>query len=170
MRRLAFTPLDTLVWLACAAGACTPPKQNADPILPVPEAPAPGPSCAGSPACATQTEQATSCCETLWLPPGEYLMGFDPNELAFASELEPQDEDHPVRISGVFLDRFEITWSRYRRYLASGAPIPAAGAGALPALPPAAGGRSGMRSCRRQPLWRRWTTMPRRRTTSRRRV
>jgi formylglycine-generating enzyme len=47
-------------------------------------------------------------------------MGFNPNEVSFPGDLSAENRDHPVTVSGFFLDRFEITrrrfWNFARQY------------------------------------------------------
>lgn len=63
------------------------------------------------------------------------MMGFSPDEVLYRRDLEEQDRDHPVSVSGYFLDRFEITWARLEQYAAEYGGPPPAGSGAHPALP-----------------------------------
>jgi formylglycine-generating enzyme required for sulfatase activity len=62
-------------------------------------------------------------------------MGFSRDEVIRPEELRVEDRDHPVTLSGYFLDRFEITWGRFEAYAQQYVGPPAPGSGAHPALP-----------------------------------
>ena len=155
--------------LIAVAGGCTRPKPDQDPAAAIPAPPPLGPSCERSPACSMSEDMgdATSCCESLWVPGGSYQMGFDPGEVLYAAELEAEDRDHLVTVSGYFLDRFEITWARFEQFAAEYGGPPAAGTGAHPLCRRRAGNPSGISSCpKRVPIYstafgpwkpRRWT-------------
>lgn len=123
--------------LIAGPAGCTRPKPDEDPPAAIPGQPPFGPSCERAPACAASEDAggATSCCESLWVPGGSYLMGFSPDEVLYPADLEDEDRDHPVSVSGYFLDRFEITWRRLEQYAAAYGGPPAVGSGAHPALP-----------------------------------
>jgi formylglycine-generating enzyme required for sulfatase activity len=76
-----------------------------------------------------------SCCDSPWVPGGTFPMGFSPREVLRPDELQDEDRDHPVTVSGYFLDRFEITWSRLEAYAEQYPGPPAAGSGAHPVVP-----------------------------------
>ena len=61
-------------------------------------------------------------------------MGFSRDEVLRPDELSEEAREHPVTLSGYFLDRFEITWSRLEAYAEQYAGPPAPGSGAHPAL------------------------------------
>jgi formylglycine-generating enzyme required for sulfatase activity len=72
--------------LACVDGACQSP-----------------PSC--GPSNTAPCVDGVSCCETIWVPGGDYEMGK-------ASSYEP-DAHFPRHVSGFYLDRFEVTVGRF---------------------------------------------------------
>ncbi|HKO92461.1 MAG TPA: SUMF1/EgtB/PvdO family nonheme iron enzyme, partial [Polyangiaceae bacterium] len=76
-----------------------------------------------------------SCCESLWVPQGTFPMGFSRDEVTRPDELREEDREHAVTLSGYFLDRFEITWSRFETYAEQYAGPPAPGSGAHPHVP-----------------------------------
>lgn len=94
--------------LACVDGACQMP-----------------PSCSAEAAVAPCAEGA-SCCETIWVPGGTYLM-------ADGDEEDPETS-YRRTVSGFYLDRFEVTVGRFRYFL-SNFTLPAEGAGAHPLVP-----------------------------------
>jgi sulfatase modifying factor 1 len=57
-------------------------------------------------------------------------MGFSPSEVPYPDSLAEEDMDHPVQVSGYFLDRFEISRARFAAYVADhpGPPLPGSGA------------------------------------------
>jgi formylglycine-generating enzyme required for sulfatase activity len=59
-------------------------------------------------------------------------MGFSPGEVPHPESLASEDVDHPVRVSGYFLDRFEISRARFAAYVADYQGPPASGSGAHP--------------------------------------
>jgi formylglycine-generating enzyme required for sulfatase activity len=105
----------------------------------VPPSPAEGPSCAVDPVCASMVgdEPAASCCETRWVPGGDFQMGFSRDELISvdARDVPLQDREHAAAVSGFFLDRFEITLGRFLVYARQyEARPPLAGSGAHPRI------------------------------------
>jgi sulfatase modifying factor 1 len=90
--------------LACVDGACQNPASCAEPL---------GPS-----ACV----DGASCCETIWMDGGEYLMG-DGDDL--------DDVSYERTVSGFYLDRFEVTVGRFRVFQDAYA-LPNEGDGAHP--------------------------------------
>jgi formylglycine-generating enzyme required for sulfatase activity len=104
-------------------------------VVPVPEPTTmgvEGPSCAGGLTCA-----GASCCESLLIPAGSFEMGrstagTDAYPTGVANELP----EHPASVTAFYLDRFEVTVGRFRKFVAAytGAPL-ADGAGAHPLIP-----------------------------------
>jgi formylglycine-generating enzyme required for sulfatase activity len=92
----------------------------ADAFEPPPPPPPAGPSCAGAIKGCGQ-EGSEDCCARRWIPGGSFN--------------RQNDAEHPATVSGFFLDRFEVTVARFRRFLAAGQGLrstaPAAGAGAV---------------------------------------
>lgn len=145
---------------ALASAACTQPKPDEDPIEPVRASPAAddaaaslddrsssdvtpasgptpvaaaGPSCAGELRCG---DEGVSCCESPWLPGGAFRMGFGEEEVRELSLLDVTliDREHPARVGGFFLDRFEITIGRFLAFAAEYTGPPAEGQGAHPRI------------------------------------
>ncbi len=78
-----------------------------------------------------------SCCETISVPGGTLLYGRSvAGEDAYNVPNPEELPEHPVTIPGFYLDRYEVTVGRFRKFVEGwrGAPIPA-GAGAHPAVP-----------------------------------
>jgi formylglycine-generating enzyme required for sulfatase activity len=83
------------------------------------------PSCA--PAARTPTcVDGTSCCDTIWIPGGAYEMG--------RGDDESPDLTYTRRVSGFYLDRFEVTVSRFSEFL-SNYSLPSEGRGQHPRIP-----------------------------------
>ena len=117
-----------LAWLASLGGACTAAKSDVDTVPPF--APSLVTSCAEADVpCFPLESAATSCCQTLWVPGGTFAMGFSASEVPFPNGLAVEDADHPVAVSGFYLDRFEISVGRFAKYARqySGAPGPDSG-------------------------------------------
>jgi formylglycine-generating enzyme required for sulfatase activity len=107
--------------------------------LPSPDAGLPingpeGPSCAGGLDCAGR-----SCCESLLVPGGSFPMGrgkcadrYDPADPLYPDETP----EHEAIVASYYLDTFEVTVGRFRRFVEAydGTP-PAQGAGAHPLIP-----------------------------------
>lgn len=91
--------------VACVDGACKSP-----------------PSCRQTATCVDNV----SCCETIWVPGGDYQMGK-------ASSYEP-DAEFPRHVSGFYLDRFEVTVGRLKSFIADYR-LPTQGAGRHPLFP-----------------------------------
>jgi len=116
--------------------ACTgaKPERDARPVAPSAN------SCAASLACGSDADPgaasavAVSCCDSIWLWGGSFPMGFSPNEVPYPESLAEEDLDHPVWVTGFFLDRFEITRARFSAYAESYSGPPLAGSGAHPRL------------------------------------
>jgi len=131
--------LHRVVGLAALCGVeagglgCTQPRPDEDPPAPIPARPPDGPSCDRAPSCGAVGD-AASCCESLWVPGGTFQMGFSTDEVIRPAELREEDREHRVTLSGYFLDRFEITWSRLEAYADQYAGPPAPGSGARPGL------------------------------------
>lgn len=119
-------------------GACTPAKPDVDPPEATPATPPEGPSCApegiACPGSGSEAVETASCCESLWVPGGTFQMGFSEEEVPFAPALKPEDGEHPVSVSGFFLDRFEITVARFARFAERYRGAPATGTGAHPGI------------------------------------
>jgi formylglycine-generating enzyme len=116
---VALTASSTLVLLV----ACTAPKADQDSVQP--------------PAAPTTPTSCTSglYCDTLWVPGGEFPMGFSPSEIERPEDnLAFEDTRHPVWVSGFYLDRFEVSRERFQVFSESFAAPPAAGAGAHPRI------------------------------------
>jgi formylglycine-generating enzyme len=94
--------------LACVDGACQTPA-----------------SCSAEAAVAPCAEGA-SCCETIWVPGGTYLMG--------QGDDEDPDATYERTVSGFYLDRFEVTVGRFQ-YFQSHFVLPNEGEGAHPRIP-----------------------------------
>ncbi len=95
-----------------------------------------GPSCSGGLDCG-----GVSCCENRAVPGGDFMMGRSAAETASACSNPddcPPDElpEHTVHVSNFFLDTFEVTVGRLRKFIEAydGKP-PAPGAGAHPLIP-----------------------------------
>jgi formylglycine-generating enzyme len=137
----AFRLEATTLVLLCAVG-CTQPKSDVDPptsIDAIDAAPGPprlGPSCDEDARCddlgAAPAEG--SCCEARWVPGGTYLMGFNPDELPYPETLTERDLEQSVTVSGFFLDRFEVTMSRFAAFVTRYAGPPETGTGAHPLI------------------------------------
>lgn len=56
-------------------------------------------------------------------------MGFAATEVKYPDDLQPEDREHEVTVSGFYLDRFEITRGRFARYVEQyfGPPEPGSG-------------------------------------------
>lgn len=90
-----------------------------------------GPSCAGGLTCA-----GASCCESLLIPSGEYPMGrSDSGSDSYPAGAANEQPEHTASVAGFYLDRFEVTVGRFRKFVAAydGTP-PADGVGAHPAI------------------------------------
>jgi formylglycine-generating enzyme required for sulfatase activity len=88
-------------------------------------------SCAGITYCLDEND---SCCETLWVPGGDFQLRYDGHQY--------YDTSFPRSVSGFFLDRFEVTTVRFRQFLAEyPASLPDPGQGA-PAQRPELGWQS----------------------------
>jgi formylglycine-generating enzyme len=73
----------------------------------------------------TPCVDGVSCCETIWVEGGDYLMG----------DGDEEDEVTYQRVvSGFYLDRFEVTVGRFRRFQESYV-VPVPGAGSHPRIP-----------------------------------
>ncbi len=93
--------------LACVDGACQEPASCSAESAPTP--------CVGG----------VSCCETIWVPGGDYLMADGDEEDAV---------NYPRSVSGFYLDRFEVTVDRFQ-YFQSHYVLPSEGEGAHPKIP-----------------------------------
>ena len=127
---------------------CTPPKPDEDPVPSLVDSPPPappllGPSCLGDELpCADALAGSNdagpfgggSCCETLWLPGGAFLMGCADSEVKYPDDLQTEDREHQVTVSGFYLDRFEITRGRFARYVTEYLGPPAPGTGEHPRI------------------------------------
>ena len=118
---------------------CTLPEPDEDISPPAPEPPRPGPSCSEDTRCPTSSDEGdadewASCCETLWVSGGTFHMGFSATELRGEPEPIPQHREHDVRVSGFFLDRFEITRERLASFAERYSGPPLTGAGAHPRI------------------------------------
>jgi formylglycine-generating enzyme required for sulfatase activity len=61
-------------------------------------------------------------------------MGFSPDDVNFPDDLSANNRDHPVTISSLFLDRFEITRGRFWNFARQYRSPPAAGSGRHPRI------------------------------------
>jgi cysteine-rich repeat protein len=88
----------------------------------------PNPSCEGL----ETTCNDESCCTTLWLPGGEFLMGAPEDDPDATAAEKPE---HSVRLSEYFLDKYEVTVGRFRKFVEAydGTP-PADGTGQHPRI------------------------------------
>jgi len=75
-----------------------------------------------------------SCCDSLWVPGGWFEMGFSPDEVGDIAALEVQDSQHSTFVSGFFLDRFEVTRSRFYEFALQYQGPPAPGSGNHPRI------------------------------------
>ncbi|HET9956816.1 MAG TPA: SUMF1/EgtB/PvdO family nonheme iron enzyme [Polyangiaceae bacterium] len=91
-------------------------------------------SCESDLRCGAASSNGSSCCESIWLSGGTFPMGFDPKEVPFPQVLQRASADHPVTVSGFYLDRFEITVGRYAAFARHAPPPPADGDGAHPQI------------------------------------
>lgn len=144
--RRALSVCALAVSYALGLSSCTPAKPDEDVALgqsPPPAPPVLGPSCFGQElSCADGLEGADetgalaagSCCETVWLPGGDLLMGFADTEVKYPDDLLPEDREHEVTVGGFYLDRFEITRGRFARYVEQYLGPPAPGSGEHPRI------------------------------------
>lgn len=140
-REIVLTPLT------CLAMACSGPSAQAtvadagvdEHVVRTPDAAcaaelaASAASCAGDDAGATTCGPCEeSCCASLFLPAGTYQRSYE------SSEGGPDAEAHPATLSGVYLDKYEVTVGRFRRFVAAWGSgtgwMPSAGAGKHSAL------------------------------------
>lgn len=94
------------------------------------------PSCAGmTPSCGA--EGSLDCCESVFITGYKFPMGrSDSGPDAFPEGKAWEQPEHEVTVSNFFMDRFEVTVGRFRKFLEQydGTP-PADGAGAHPLIP-----------------------------------
>jgi formylglycine-generating enzyme required for sulfatase activity len=125
------------------AFGCTMPKPDDEPVTGPPPG---GPvsvdvSCGDAPTtCGVDSNRRRAwtfgdgCCETAWVDGGEFSMGFALDEFGENLVLSPSHREHPVVVSGFFLDRFEITIGRFLRYARDYAGPPDEDAGTHPRI------------------------------------
>ncbi len=77
---------------------------------------------------------AVSCCDSEWVPGGWFEMGFSPSEVGDVGVLNAQDAEHDVFVDGFFLDRFEVTRSRFYQFALQYDAMPPHGSGRHPRI------------------------------------
>jgi len=127
--------------LSLSLAACTPAKPDVSPPPAAPPAPLVGPSCSGAGSTCFYTafgEEAevseVSCCDSIWLSGGPFEMGFAPSEIGDVRMLDAADLEHPTRVGGFFLDRFEVTRGRFHQFAVGYAGPPEVGSGRHPRI------------------------------------
>lgn len=83
------------------------------------------PASCSPPNTSTPCVDGVSCCETIWMDAGSYLMGHGDEE---------DEASYERVVSGFYLDRFEVTVGRFRKFHADFT-LPVEGAGEHPRLP-----------------------------------
>jgi len=81
--------------------------------------------------------QGVSCCQNILVPGGTFLMGRSENGAdAYADGESRELPEHDAMVDSFYLDTFEVTVGRFRRFVEQydGTP-PAEGAGAVPSTP-----------------------------------
>jgi sulfatase modifying factor 1 len=73
-----------------------------------------------------------SCCDSVWVPGGWFEMGFSRSEAGDA--LGENDVEHRTFVNGFFLDRFEVTRSRFYQFALQYEAPPAIGSGRHPLI------------------------------------
>lgn len=133
------------VTAALLALGCTQPKPDIDSSLasdagsdPLPP---PATSCRSDPRCSYTpgdgdgAAREVSCCDSIWVPGGDFDMGFSPREVTGAAQnLEDADRERRAFVSGFFLDRFEVTRARFSEFAATYLGPPASGSGRHPRI------------------------------------
>jgi formylglycine-generating enzyme required for sulfatase activity len=112
---------------ACSSDAPPTTGDAADP--PGPDASVPGPDAGPLPPPAPATSctamagnecNGESCCTTLELPTGTYRMGTSDNGSdAYIEAAQIEKPEHDVGVSGMYLDKYEVTVGRYRAFVAA---------------------------------------------------
>lgn len=120
--------------------SCTPAKPDVSPPEPAPPPPLSGPSCARASTCEYTDPgelgalKEVSCCDTIWLRGGEFQMGFSPVEVVDDAALDVEDAEHGAFVASFFLDRFEVTRSRFYEFALQYQGPPAPGSGGHPRI------------------------------------
>ena len=102
-------------------------------VTPPPE----GPSCESLPNCAIGDEPA-SCCQTLYVPGGTFGMGRGSTDACtpeMASCYEIEQPEHQATVPPFFLDTFEVTIARFRKFAEAYQAAPQEGDGAIAYAP-----------------------------------
>jgi formylglycine-generating enzyme required for sulfatase activity len=96
-----------------------------------------GDSCPDADAC-----DGESCCTTLRVPGGMFLMGRSPGGVdacpsadTLCQQQPDEEPEHEVMISSFYLDKYEVTVGRFRRFVDAWTGPPALGTGAHPGIP-----------------------------------
>lgn len=101
--------------------------------------PSDGPSCAGLEKCSAG-DSPQSCCDTKYVPGGKFMMGRslsgnDACPQGMASCHDDELPEHSAEVPPFFLDTFEVTVGRFRKFVDAFQGAPAEGAGAISYVP-----------------------------------